>query len=80
MTYIIQLSPTSPSKTVNIIIILNIHLRTSFCHVKNILQLQCCLQLLRLGARVNAINHDGLTALMIATQKELEEMVKILLK
>ena len=45
-----------------------------------LLQLQCCLQLLRLGARVNAINHDGLTALMIATQKELEEMVKILLK
>jgi len=42
--------------------------------------LQCCLQLLRLGARVNATNHDGLTALMVATQKELEEMVKILLK
>ena len=41
---------------------------------------QCCLQLLRLAARVNTTNHEGQTALMIATHNNLDEMIKILLK
>ncbi|XP_064386094.1 uncharacterized protein LOC135334732 isoform X2 [Halichondria panicea] len=43
-------------------------------------QAKCCLQLIRLGAGVNAANQTGQTALLLATALDYEDIIKLLLK
>ena len=44
------------------------------------LQSQCCLQLIRLGANVNAANQVGQTPLLLASAAEYDDIIKLLLK
>lgn len=55
-------------------------LNSSGLSITSFLYLQCCLQLLRLGANVDAANQSGQTPLLLATAAECEDIVKILLK
>ena len=56
------------------------HVLVAQCSATLSTYIQCCLQLIRLGADVNAANLAGQTPLLLASIADQSEIIKLLLK
>ena len=56
------------------------HVLVAQCSATLSTYIQCCLQLIRLGADVNAASQAGQTPLLLASIADQSEIIKLLLK